>query len=353
MISAMSRRRVKRSARLLEALEPFAPIVVLTHDNPDPDAIAAGWAVKYLLEEKTDKPVRLVGGGDIVRAENRHMVKLLRPPLELVDDLFVDRETGVVLVDCGPDATNHLIYREAVLPVAAVDHHIEQFPTKLAFADIRPQLAASATIASTYLLEQDLEPSMELATALLYAMRTETRGSGACYNRVDRAVLPWLTRRADPTLLAEIENAPLPREYFGDLLLALQGTFLYEDAGLCLLPRAQGPEIIGEVADLLVRCECVTRVLCGAVHKGHVLLSVRTTREGGDATHLLRATISGIGRGGGHPRRAGGKLSTAIAGTKMPDELQDDLRSRWLAACNVQRRRGTRLLARHEIVGNL
>ncbi|MFC1597221.1 hypothetical protein ACFL5Q_04680 [Planctomycetota bacterium] len=58
----------------------------------------------------------------------------------------------------------------------------------------------------------------------------------------------WLTERAEPTLLAEIESAPLGAEYYGDLVLAIQNTFDYGQTALCLLTRAAGAEIVGEVA---------------------------------------------------------------------------------------------------------
>lgn len=34
-----------RSERLLAAIDGFESVVVVAHDNPDPDAIASGWAV--------------------------------------------------------------------------------------------------------------------------------------------------------------------------------------------------------------------------------------------------------------------------------------------------------------------
>ena len=131
--------------------------------------------------------------------------------------------------------------------------------------------------------------------------------------------------------LAEIENAPLSPEYFADLALALQGTFLYGDTALCLLPRASAPEIVGEVADLLIRCEGLNRVLCGAVVHDDLILSVRTERNGEDAAALIRHTLEGIGFGGGHPHRAGGKIPGLGRGREVMELLQDELLSRWLA----------------------
>ena len=230
-----------QSDRLLALLSEFDRVVFVSHDNPDPDAIAAGWALCVLVEQKLDKPARLVAGGVITRAENRHLVDLLSPPVEFVDSIEISEKTAAVLVDCGLNNTHQLLTRESIMPVAVVDHHeTDDGSDCLAFRDIRPNTAASATIAASYLREQGIEPGGKLATALLYAIRTETRGSGTQHSQLDRSIIAWLSERGDPELLAEIENAPLSRSYFGDLVLAIQNTFLYDDAALCFLPAPRG-----------------------------------------------------------------------------------------------------------------
>lgn len=342
---------LSKSQQLLDVLSDYERVLVIMHDNPDPDAIASGWAVEVLVHDKLGLPVRVVGGGAIVRAENRHMVELLRPPIELVDDVSIDEKTATILVDCGVEATNHLLTRKGIQPVAIIDHHLNDPKSVTApYVDIRADVAASATITAQYLREQELEPGEKLATAMLYAIRTETCGYETHYSALDRAILPWLTERGEPAILAEIENAPLTREYFSDLLLALQSTFLYDDAALCFLPRAAGAEIVGEVADMLVRCETVRKVLCAAVIGDDLLLSARTQRGFGSAVRLLLQTVEGLGGAGGHAHRAGGKIPGAGRGSKISGSLHDDLRGRWLSACGVARKRGTRLIAKSDIV---
>lgn len=279
------------------------------------------------------------------------MVKLLRPPVELVRNVECDEHTAVVLVDCGAENLNHLFASNGVLPVGVIDHHeTGRQRRRLAFRDVRPRVAAAVSIAASYMREQRLVPTAELATAILYAIRTETRGSETFYSRLDRSVLRWSMERADPSLLAEIEDAPLTVEYFGDLVLALQSTFLYGDTALCLLPRAEGAEISGEVADLLIRCENIRRVLCGAVVDKDLVLSVRTERSGEDAAELVRVTLDGIGQGGGHRHRAGGKIPGAGRRETLAEVFREELRSRWLAACGADPATRTHLIARHEIV---
>ncbi len=347
---------LKLSDQLLATLSDYDKVVIVMHDNPDPDAIASGWALSVLIEEKLGLPVRLVGGGAIVRAENRHMVELLQPPVELVDSLEMTPATATLLIDCGVNANNHLLARSGITPVGVIDHHLtgkNLLDVSVPFSDLRANVAASASVTASYLREQGVDPGPKLATALLYAIHTETKGYETYYSPLDRSILPWLTERAEPSMLAEIENAPLTRDYFGDLSLAMQSTFIYDDTAICFLPRANGAEIVGEVADLLIRCDGVRRVLCAAIIDVDLVFSARTQTHCGNAAELLQATLAGRGGAGGHTHRAGGKIAKVARGEKIAEELEADLRRRWLAACNVQQKRGTRLIPKREIVENL
>ncbi len=343
-----------RSDQLLNVLSDFRRVLIVMHDNPDPDAIAAGWALHCLITECLGKPVRLVGGGSIVRAENKHMVALLSPPIELVSELTDTPDTGTILVDCNIGTSNHLVTRAGIRPVAVIDHHLNgNENVELAFSDIRAEVAASATITASYLHEQNIEPGLKLATATIYAIRTETTGCENVHTALDRSVVSWMTKISDPSLLAEIESAPLDREYFGDLALAMQSTVVFGDTALCFLPRAHGAEIVGEVADLLVRCRPIRCVLCAAVVGDDLLLSARTQRGYGNAARLIQKTLEGLGGGGGHEHRAGGKIPDVTRDSDFADRLRDELQKRWLHACGIEHCRGERLISRQEIAENL
>jgi nanoRNase/pAp phosphatase (c-di-AMP/oligoRNAs hydrolase) len=171
-------------------------------------------------------------------------------------------------------------------------------------------------------------------------------------SRADRAAIAWLTQFSDPDLRAQIERAPLPRAYFEDLLLGLESTFIYEDTAVCFLPSAAGTEVVSEVADLLLRCEGVRRVLCAAVVHERLMVSTRTGADAGNAATLLLKTLAGEGSSGGHAHRAGGHVLVKSAAGGA-EELLSRLRARWLEACGVGRERGSRLVAKKEILKGL
>lgn len=322
---------------------------MVTHDNPDPDAISAGWAIQRLIHRKLNIDAELIGGGDVVRAENRHMMKLVTPPIQLVQQYTPASRTAAVLVDCGPAAAAHLLQNANVTTVAVLDHHLSKSKPAVPFVDIRPGIAACATMAADYLREQGISPGDRLATALLYAIRTETCGNEFRHSRLDKSIIRWLTEFANPEWLAEIENAPLSQAYYGDLVLALQNTFLFDNTAFCLLPRAQGQEIVGEVADLLIRGEGIGRVFCGAEVDGDLYCSVRTQNDHDNAAELIKTTLDGLGYGGGHMHRAGGKVPC----TGITQDTENKLLTRWLRASNVEELDGERLVSQTEIVGSL
>lgn len=340
-------KRNRRSDRLLSVLQEYDRVVVVTHDTPDPDAIASGWALCVLVRERLGKPVRLIGSGAILRAENVHMVELLEPPLEMVSGFRPDPGTATVLVDCSPEGANQLFSGEPVAPVAVIDHHrVQRKRIQVRFRDLRPTVTASATIVCSYLREQEVEPSSRLATALFYALQTEMVGRSSRFSRTERGILAWLAERADHQALHEIMNAPLSQKYFEDLGLAIGSTFLYDGTALCLMQDAGSAEIVGELADLLIRCQKVERVLCGAVVGESMVFSARTTRASGNAVTLLRSTLKGLGSSGGHRNRAGGKMDAREG--SVSQQLIDLVRKRWLKACGVEGLRGVRLVAPKE-----
>jgi len=236
--------------------------------------------------------------------------------------------------------------------LAIIDHHERIEASRGAdFRDIRTSAAATASIAAGYLHDQGITPSRSLATAIIYAIDTETDGPEVHHSQLDRAIVRWATEWADPETLAAIQNAPLSRDYFGDLVLALQNTFLYQDAAVCIMPRAGRAEITGELADLLIRTDGVERVLCAAGVGEDVVVSARAGQEDGAA--LVRATLEGLGYGGGHRHRAGGKIGNALKDGAIPQRLAEQLRKRWLRACGLSGQPGQRLVSKREIVRNL
>ncbi len=71
------------------------------------------------------------------------------------------------------------------------------------------------------------------------------------------------------------------------------------------------PDIVPELADLLLRMEGKTWSLCTGYYGDRLYLSIRTTNPRADAGALMRRLIGRRGKGGGHGRTAGGWIDAA------------------------------------------
>ena len=69
-----SKAKVNRLERVLQGRRRAA---ILLHDNPDPDALAGMMGLRSLLTRHFKIKVRLTYGGEIGRAENQAMVRVL------------------------------------------------------------------------------------------------------------------------------------------------------------------------------------------------------------------------------------------------------------------------------------
>ena len=90
------------STRLIEWLRGKAPILIVTHDHPDPDALAAAYALRHLILMKACEEAVIAFEGAIGRGENRAMVHELQ--IEAVPLASIDSHEFAVIcmVDAQP-----------------------------------------------------------------------------------------------------------------------------------------------------------------------------------------------------------------------------------------------------------
>ena len=326
MATVPSATRRSRSERFLSTIDAYRTVVLVSHVNPDPDALASMLGLEALIRaQDPEKTVILTVDGIIARAENQAMVDLLQIPLVRVAEAPTGEEAGVVMVDSQPYTGRRA--SEAARPVAVLDHH--ETPGALegvSFLDIRPNIGATSTIVTGYLLEQGLSVPPRLATALLYGIESEVSGYPREAGPADDGALVWLYPRADKDLLARIRNPRLPQSYFATYQNALANAFLYGDAVVCWCCDVPHPDIVAELADFFVRFDQVDWALSVGQYDGMLKLSLRSDHIGGHCGELLRSVAStawgtrgrsrSSGRRGGaaegSPRRAVGRLARPL-----------------------------------------
>src|SRR5207244_4938106 len=107
---------------LLQALDSPGRLVILPHDNPDPDALASAAGIKYLACTLLKREAHIALGGIVGRAENRAMLTYLNITLVPVSEVSFGGETQVVLVDTQPGRSNNSL-PDQVVTVDVDDHN--------------------------------------------------------------------------------------------------------------------------------------------------------------------------------------------------------------------------------------
>jgi nanoRNase/pAp phosphatase (c-di-AMP/oligoRNAs hydrolase) len=297
----------ERLEQLLRAVDGTDSVLILTHNDPDPDAIASAVALRYLLRERRGVEARLVYQGLIGRAENRALVRYLGHPLRRLTTSDLRRSASIALVDAQPDTGNIALTPESSVAIV-IDHHPRREATAAAtFADVRPDVGATSTILTEYLQVAGVEPDPPLATALFYGIKTDTRGLGRGASPADASAYFYLQPRVDVEALVEIEYAQVPADYFKSFDATLRAARVYDGVVIAYVGPMDYPDLTAEMADLLLRLERSQWVICMGVYKDVLTISVRTRNRGG-AGQLVQKIVGDRGTAGGHGVMAGGQI---------------------------------------------
>jgi nanoRNase/pAp phosphatase (c-di-AMP/oligoRNAs hydrolase) len=285
--------------------------LVLTHDNPDPDALASAILLCTVLRRAFKQRATAAYGGIVGRAENREMVRSLHLKVSHIRHLSLKRYQRFALVDTQPRTGNNQLPPE-IQPDLVIDHHpVRKATLTASFLDIRPAYGATATVLGEYLLAAGIRPTHALATALIYAIRSETQDFSREFTGPDKAIYDHFFPLANHRLLARIQNPRLPLSYFSDLHAALERLAAVDSLILSHLGEVGQPDIVPEIADLLLRMAGKTWALCTGFYGDRLYLSIRTTNPRAEAGSLMRRLIGRRGKGGGHGRTAGGWIDAS------------------------------------------
>ncbi|NPV05164.1 MAG: bifunctional oligoribonuclease/PAP phosphatase NrnA [Syntrophaceae bacterium] len=336
-----------RLERLYEVVRGKRKVLIVTHNHPDPDALAAAFALKYLLHAKWKVGAIIASSGVVGRAENRAMIRHLKIDLRSLSEVNLGNFSVIALVDTQPGAGNNSLPR-SVIPDIVIDHHMPfRARTRQAkYYDIRTDYGSTSTILAEYLRDAGItEVDRKVATALLYGVRSDTRDLGRGVSVKDIDACMYYYNRVLFRLLSQIEHPEVPRDYLSMLEKAISSARLYRDAVILNLGHVEHLEIIAEMADLIVRTEGVKWVLSMGEFVGDVYFSLRTKRRRGSADRIAQKMVADLGTGGGHEMMAGGKVPAGEKPRHTFEELTEILVARFLKAIKRKDSKAESLLA--------
>jgi len=270
-------------------------VLVLLHNEPDPDALASGLALRNVLR-RTRQTCIIAALEGVTRPENVRMVNLLDLHVEAITPAQVSEYERIAMVDVQPHYFGGLIDRVDLV----IDHHPEQPGYTAVFKDIRPDYGSTSTILTEHLRAVDANISERTATALLYAIKSDTLFFNRQANRVDIEAFSYLYPLADAALIRKMEGAEITMERLEYVVKAKQYGRLAEQVFCAFLGTTPREDFIPYVADFYLQLENVKWTIIAGIVNDSLIMSVRNLGYSRNAGEFVRKYFADIGSAGGH-----------------------------------------------------
>ena len=289
---SLTRLRVQQYQRFLSDADR---VLILLHNEPDPDALASGLALRNVLR-RTRQTCIIAALEGVTRPENVRMVNLLDLHVESITPAQVAEYERIAMVDVQPHYFGEVIDRVDLV----IDHHPEQPGYTAVFKDIRPDYGSTSTILTEHLRAVDANISERTATALLYAIKSDTLFFNRQANRVDIEAFSYLYPLADAALIRKMEGAEITMERLEYVVKAKQYGRMVEQVFCAFLGTTAREDFIPYVADFYLQLENVKWTLVAGIVNDSLIMSVRNLGYSRNAGEFVRKYFADIGSAGGH-----------------------------------------------------
>ena len=323
LVAATGETPAPRMDRLLAAMRSLSkPLAVFAHDNPDPDAIASAVALAAIAES-IGTPAEACYFGEITHQENRALVNLLSLSITQHDPETFDPAAygAIALVDHARPGVNDSLPPETPVSIV-VDHHPPRAPLDetAGYLDVRPTVGSTSTIMVEYYRRLGRSLETTVATALLYGIRTDTKGFTREVSSADFEAAAALSPVADAEALERIESPSVTAAVIETLATAIDEREVRGSALASCVGRLADRDALAQAADELLDMDGIDTVVVFGYADGVIYVSGRTRGGAVDLGETLREALGQIGSAGGHANMAGAQLPMGILESTEADE---------------------------------
>jgi len=298
----------------------LAPLLILTHDFPDPDALASAFALQYLAQSVFDIPSHIAYSGELGRTENRMMVRLLRIPLHRLRQVWLKKYSSIALVDTQPVFENNPFPGNKRATIV-IDQHGSTTPPQADLALVDPDCGATCVIVAQALLARRAPIPSRVATALAYGILTDTLELYRAQRPDVVQTYLKVLQRADMHALARIQNPIRSRGFFLTLGKGILEATRFRNVLISHLGEVETPDLVSQVAEFLLACRGISWCLVTGRYHGRLHASLRADGPEEPAGELLRDAFGNPRQAGGHGPIAGGSCRVGI--DKSPETWQE------------------------------
>jgi nanoRNase/pAp phosphatase (c-di-AMP/oligoRNAs hydrolase) len=270
-------------------------VLILLHNDPDPDAMASGLALRNVLR-RTKQTAVIAAQQGATRPENLRMQNLLDIQVENITAEQLSGFDRIAMVDVQPHYFGEAFHRVDLV----IDHHPEQPGYSAVFKDIRAHYGSTSTILTEHLRAVDANISERTATAMLYAIKSDTLFFNRQANRVDLEAFSYLYPLADAAMIRKMEGAEITIERLDYVLKAKQNGRMVEQVFCSFIGTSPREDFIPYVADFYLQLEDVKWTVVAGIVNDSLVMSVRNLGYGRNAGEFVRKYFADIGSAGGH-----------------------------------------------------
>jgi nanoRNase/pAp phosphatase (c-di-AMP/oligoRNAs hydrolase) len=181
-----------------------------------------------------------------------------------------------------------------------VDHHPEQPGYTAVFKDIRADYGSTSTILTEHLRAVDVNISERTATAMLYAIKSDTLFFARQTNRVDLEAFSFLYPLADAAMIRKMEGAEITMERLDHVIKATAQGAISEQVFSAHLGPVMREDFIPYTADFFLQLEGIKWTIISGEVNGTLTISVRNLGYSKNAGEFVRRYFNDIGSAGGH-----------------------------------------------------
>ncbi|MEF8807568.1 DHH family phosphoesterase [Natronomonas sp.] len=309
--------------QLNELLGEGSEITIVCHNNPDPDCLASALALGRIAAAAGIDERHILYSGVISHQQNRAFVNLLDMDLRPFESKSLQNrqpDSLLAFVDHSIPGENNQVPTDTRVDIV-IDHH-PAGDIEARFVDHREELGAVSTILTEYVRALDINLDTDLATALLFAIRSDTLDFLRGATRAEYDAAGYLHEHADQEMLRELSSPSVTGGTIDAISMAIdnrrtKGAVLISHVG-----RTTERDALPQAVDYLVRLEGVQTAIVFGIVNNSVQISARSPDARVHVGNVLNEAFEDVGSGGGHHDVAGGEIPLGLFADYTSDDAQ-------------------------------
>ncbi len=310
--------------------------VVSTNDTlcipivADPDAIASALTLKRLFWRKVQKTI-ICRVNAIKRSDNLAMIRDLKITLPYIKKVNTSKVTKWAIVDSQPHHHKSLGNTDFSI---IIDHHPPDPSLEIPFMDIREGYGAVSSIMTEYLKAAGIVPSVKLATALFYGIKSDTNNFTRTSVAADINAFSYLYPHVNLNIIKKIESSEINKKNIADLRKAFDDLQIIGDTAYIHMGVVNDSDTLVIIADFFLKMAEVSWSMVSGISGKKVVIIIRNADFRLHAGKVAKRLFSTLGSAGGHKSAARVEIPISVfeaeAGNsaKISDYIAEKIKER-------------------------